>query len=104
MHPIVDVPPGPLELYIWGVIGSIGVELITVLAATVANEGKCPLMYRQPFYIALRTAVAFVAAGALPVGMHAANTWSALYLGASAPLVYDRLQRGGASSAPKRER
>ena len=86
--------PDTLTLYVSGVLGSLGVELAACLAATVKGGGKWPPIYKRPFYLVVRTVFALTAAGLLPVYLAASSGLSALYLGASAPLVWDRLARG----------
>ncbi len=80
--------------YAWGVIGSLGVEFVAAAKAAADKSGAIPDVYKSPFYVMTRVGVAFVAAGPLAVAFQAANAYSALYMGASAPLIFDRLQRG----------
>jgi hypothetical protein len=81
------------DIYCYGVVGSLGVELAAAVTAASANEGVLPLKYKRPVFLLLRFVFAFVA-GSVPLALDAANMWSAIYLGASAPLVFDRAARG----------
>ena len=84
----------PLNAYAAGVFGSVAVEIVAVAHASAKAGGRCPALYTKPFYIFVRVLVALIAAGGLAVYLHAANEIAAIYLGASAPLVFDRMQRG----------
>ncbi|MER9890029.1 hypothetical protein NKJ48_31080 [Mesorhizobium sp. M0114] len=80
-------------VYCFGVLGSIGVELAAALTAASANDGLIPPKYKKPMFVGLRLVFAFIA-GSVPYALDAQNAWSAIYLGASAPLVFDRAARG----------
>ncbi|MGF9562455.1 hypothetical protein [Neorhizobium sp. JUb45] len=84
---------GEVGPYWLGVMGSFCVEISAVAVATGKAEGKIPRRYRSVPYLLLRTAMAF-AAGTLPVMLEAVNAYNAFVLGASAPLVFDRMERG----------
>lgn len=84
----------PLVLYACGVFGSAAAELVAALNETVKLNGQCPPIYKKPFYVTVRVLVALVPAGGLPVLLAASNPWAAFYLGISAPLFLDRIQRG----------
>jgi hypothetical protein len=79
--------------YIWGLFGSIIVEVGAVVRATSNNDGRCPPPYNRSFYVCVR-AVFAILAGFLPVLLNAGNALTAFYLGASAPLVIDRAASG----------
>ena len=85
----VEIP----NIYWFGVIGSVAVELAAALQAAGANDGALPVKYHKPLFLILRAIFALVA-GTVPIALSAQNLWSALYLGASAPLVFDRAARG----------
>lgn len=88
------VLPAWAIIYIWGVAGSVGVELVAAAKAAADEHGAVPQVYKSLFYVGARISVALVAAGPLAVAFQAANPYSALYIGASAPIIFDRLQRG----------
>jgi len=90
----VDVP----NIYWFGVLGSAAVELAAALQAAGANDGALPAKYHKPLFLVLRALFALVA-GTVPIALSAQNLWSALYLGASAPLIFDRAARGLDSSS-----
>ena len=84
---------GEITPYWVGFIGSVTVEIGAALKDCSELNGRCPERYKQTAYLIFRTAMAF-ASGALPVVMDAPNALTAFYLGASAPLILDRLARG----------
>jgi hypothetical protein len=67
--------------------------MASALEATRKNGGKRPAIYGESFYLLLRLEVALGPAGGLPLLLDASNRLTAFYLGVSAPLVLDRLQR-----------
>ena len=75
--------------YWWGVLGSASVEILAAVRASAGNGGGCPPPYNSVFYICARTLLA-LCAGALPVALDSANVITAIYLGAGAPLVFDK--------------
>lgn len=88
------------ETYVYGVIGSIGVELAAALKGASDNDGSLPTKYHKPLFVTLHVIFAFIA-GTIPVAFGAANMWSAIYFGASAPLIFDRAARGLEPPTPK---
>jgi hypothetical protein len=88
------------ETYVYGVIGSIGVELAAALKGASDNDGSLPAKYHKPVFVILHALFALVA-GTVPVALGATNMWSAIYLGASAPLIFDRAARGLEPPPPK---
>jgi hypothetical protein len=87
--------------YMWGVFGSIIVEVGAVVRATSNNDGHCPPPYNRPFYVRVR-AVFAILAGFLPVALNASNALTAFYLGTSAPLVVERATSGIESQRTKK--
>jgi hypothetical protein len=75
------------------VFGSVAAELVAALNACSKNGGDTPPIYKRPFYLIIRAAVALIPAGGLPILLHAPNELTAFYLGLSAPLVLERMQR-----------
>jgi hypothetical protein len=76
-----------------GVIGSLAVETAGAVKDCAALDGLCPDRYKRPAYLLFRGLLA-LAAGTLPVFLEAPKPLTAFYLGASAPLLLDRLARG----------
>lgn len=85
----LDVP----NFYCWGVFGSLAVEVGAAMTAMASNDGDVPAKYRKKGFLFTRLVFAFMA-GAVPFALDAQNIWSAIWLGASAPLVFDRAARG----------
>jgi hypothetical protein len=85
----LDIP----NIYWCGVLGSAGVELAAALQAASANEGIFPPKYKKWTFLLFRGIFALIA-GVVPIALDAQNIWSAIYLGASAPLIFDRAARG----------
>lgn len=56
-------------------------------------DGHVPTRYKRPAYLAMRTVNPLVC-GTLPMIMDAATPLIAFYLGASAPVVIDKLAEG----------
>ncbi len=75
--------------YWWGVFGSASVEILAAVRASASNGGGCPPPYNSFFYICVRTLLA-LCAGTLPVALDSANIITAIYLGAGAPLIFDK--------------
>jgi len=92
--------PDTLTAFGVAALGSLALELATAVKLTTENHGTCPQIYKKPFYCVIRVGFALVCAGPLAVLFDAASSWSAFYLGISAPLVYDRLARGLQPEAP----
>jgi hypothetical protein len=84
-----DVP----TFYIWGVIGSVAVEVGAAVKAASSNGGTCPPPYNQFFYLSARVVLALLA-GFLPLALGAVTPVNAFWLGASAPLILDRAASG----------
>jgi len=74
-----------LHFYLTGVFGSVAAELVAALRETQKMNGKCPELYKRPFYVCVRILVAIGPAGGLPVLLSASNLQTAFYLGLSAP-------------------
>ena len=87
------VLPGSQGWYWWGVFGSVAVELSGVIAAASKQDGVLPARYSRPSFLVLRGLFA-LCAGVVPVALDAQNMWSAIWLGASAPVFFDRAARG----------
>ncbi|WP_425665711.1 hypothetical protein [Sinorhizobium fredii] len=84
---------GEVSIFWIGAFGSAAVEVGAAAKACADLDGSCPERYKKPFYLFTRVAMALIA-GAIPTVLEAANALTAFYMGASAPLILDRLQRG----------
>lgn len=84
---------GAVGPYWIGVIGSLAVEIGAAFKACSELDGHCPEKYKRFAYILFRVLLALIS-GTLPVVMDAQNALTAFYLGASAPLILDRLAKG----------
>lgn len=84
----------PWRLYFAGLFGNAAVEFTSMTKATLAHNGNCPELYRKPFYVAARATFAVVFAAPLPILLGAASILSAFYIGASAPVIFDKLASG----------
>lgn len=82
-----------LSPYWVGVIGSGVVEFFALARACAKLDGHTPKRYQKPVYLATRFGMPFVA-GTLPMIMDAGSPLIAFYLGASAPVIIDKLAEG----------
>lgn len=80
--------------YLCSVIGSLGVELSVAVFAAGAANGEFHPRYKRIPYIVFRLVFAIFFAGPLPLILGATTSAAAFYMGASAPLIYDKLARG----------
>jgi hypothetical protein len=90
----INIDQHSINMYLIGIFGNIAVEIAAALRQTLALDGRCPPLYKKPFYIFIRAAFAFFVAGPLPIILDASSWFSAAYIGASAPVVIDRLASG----------
>jgi hypothetical protein len=81
------------DLYLWGVVGSLAVEVGAAVKNAADSDGVFPPKYTRWQFLTIRCVFAFFA-GTVPLMLDATNTLTAFYLGASAPLVFDRAARG----------
>ncbi|KQP02674.1 hypothetical protein [Methylobacterium sp. Leaf93] len=84
----------PFKFYFVGVLGSLGAELAAALREAQSLGGRCPPLYKQPFYLVAKLIFALVIAGPLPFLVDASNSLTAFYMGLSAPLIIERLAKG----------
>ncbi|WP_235532778.1 hypothetical protein [Sphingomonas sp. Leaf412] len=66
------------------------------------TEGDLPSRYRKIPYLIVRMILAF-SSGAIAVALDAANPLTAFYLGASAPIVLDKLAQGALPTLPSKD-
>jgi hypothetical protein len=81
-----------LQTFLWGCFGSCAVE--TLLAYRLVISGPWPPRYRRLRFWVVRV-LAAVVAGLLAVAMGSHTPIGALYVGAAAPLILEKLLRGG---------
>lgn len=91
---MADLPLfGELSIFWVGALGSISIEMAAAAKSCAELEGQCPERYKRPFYLFTRVLMAAVA-GAVASVLDAQNGLTAFYMGASAPLILDRLGKG----------
>lgn len=91
----------PWRIYFSGLFGSAAVEFSSMMKATLAENGNCPDLYKKPFYVLARAILGIVFAAPLPVLLDANSMLTAIYMGASAPLIIDKLASGVLPEIPK---
>jgi hypothetical protein len=84
--------------YAVAVTSSIAVELSALVKETSSNGGNLPERYKKRAYPIFRTLFAFIVAGPLAVlivdELSKSAFLAALYVGGSAPLIFDRIASG----------
>lgn len=91
-HDLFGIPV-ILLVFLTGFFASAIVELSALLRDMAAGNWELPKRYRSVAFIVARVLFAFVA-GALVVILGAPTPLIALYMGASAPVLIDRLMSG----------
>jgi hypothetical protein len=86
---------GIVSLFWVGFLGSLFVEI-------AIDDGKVPTRYTRFGYLVVRILLA-LGGGTLAVVFEANNALTAFYLGASAPIVLDKLAQGALPSLPGKE-
>lgn len=81
------------KIYLWGVFGSIAIEIATIYQSVRQNDGVLQAPFTKPAYIIFRIMLALIA-GVIPVIANVSTALAAVYMGASAPLYFDRISRG----------
>jgi hypothetical protein len=84
---------GVSDNYLWGVFGSVAVEVAAAVKAAADNGGSCPPPYNKPFYLIMRAVLAALA-GFIPIALDANSAITAFYLGAGAPVFIDKARSG----------
>jgi hypothetical protein len=84
---------GELSPFYIGMLGSISVEIYSALNDCVAINGMCPERYKRFPYIVFRVLMAGIG-GTLATLLDAPSSLTAFYIGASAPLLLDRMAHG----------
>ncbi len=92
---IVDLGFWPtVTFYSIAVFASLAIELTALLRDVSANNGVIPDRYRTVAFPLIRLAFAFLAAGPLAIILGSASVAAAFYIGATAPLIFDRAAAG----------
>lgn len=79
--------------FFWhGLFGNISIEVYSALQYAINNDGHCPPLYKKRFYIVARVAFAGIS-GCLPSFLGASTIYSAIYIGACAPLIMERRKK-----------
>ena len=96
----LDLPYfGFVSLFWVGVLGSLVVEVGACARAAANADGDLPSRYKKPAYIVVRLLLA-LAGGTLAVVFDSPTALAAFYLGASAPIVLDKLAQGALPTIP----
>lgn len=80
-------------------LGSLVVEVGACCRAMANAEGDLPTRYGKPLYLFVRLLLA-LSGGTLAVVFDAPTALAAFYLGASAPIVLDKLAQGAIPTVP----
>ena len=83
----------PLETFLWGFMGSVAVELITILSFYYSRPLHLPSRYRKTGFWVARFVLALLA-GALAVGYDIHHRILAFNIGAATPLIITFMARG----------
>jgi ABC-type microcin C transport system permease subunit YejE len=82
-----------LEQFLWGVGGSVAVEIITLYQVYHSRNIRFPERYRRKGFWAIRLFLCLIAGG-LAVAYAIEKPILALNIGASAPLIFQALAQG----------
>ena len=82
------------HVYWWGVLGSLAVEIAAATKGASELKGYCPPQYKRPLFLLFKAAFAIICAGPLSIILGATGAFNAFYIGASAPLIMDRVAKG----------
>ena len=93
---------GIVSLFWVGFLGSLFVEIAVCVRVAAIDDGKVPVRYTRFGYLVMRILLA-LGGGTLAVVFDAHNALTAFYLGASAPIVLDKLAQGALPSLPGRD-
>lgn len=88
-----------MTLFWVGVIGSLVVEVGACARAASNGDGSLPNRYFKVGYLIIRLLLA-LAGGTLAVVFDSQTPLAAFYLGASAPIVLDKLAQGAIPTIP----
>lgn len=90
---------GQISLFWVGVLGSLVVEIGACCRAATNSNGDLPVRYKKFSYLFVRSLLA-LSGGTLAVVFDSASAMAAFYLGASTPIVLDKLAQGALPTIP----
>lgn len=80
------------EIFLWGLLGSLAIEVVAAYQAINANHGRLPVRYRRLPFLVVRIFLSLVAGG-LAVAYEIQNALLAMHVGAATPLILQRFAR-----------
>jgi hypothetical protein len=83
----------PLEVLLWGFLGSAAVELMNLLGFYTSRRGRLPIRYRKVGFWVTRFVLALVA-GAVAVAYEIDQRILAFNIGAATPLIITFMAKG----------
>jgi len=83
----------PLEIFLWGFLGSTAVELVQIAGFYNSQRGRLPARYRKAGFWITRSVLAIVA-GAVAVAYEIDQRILALNVGAATPLIISLMAKG----------
>jgi len=80
------------EIFFWGLVGSLAIEVVAAYQAINANHGRLPVRYKRVPFLVVRVFLSFVAGG-LAVAYGIQHALLAMHVGAATPLILQRFAR-----------
>src|SRR5713226_7891967 len=80
----------PIELFLWGCLGAVGIELFSAVRYLQEPPGRLPARYLNAAYWLSRLVLVLISGG-LSVMIGARSVIGAVYVGAAAPLLFATL-------------
>ncbi len=93
----------PREAFLWGFVGSIGIEVVVAYQAISTNQGRLPVRFKRIPYIVVRLLLGMMAGG-LAVAYQTQGPLLAVHVGAATPLILQTFARvipGGRILSPE---
>lgn len=88
-----------LETFLWGLVGSVAVEIVALLGYYYSDVDRLPRRYKKIGFWITRALLALLA-GALAVGYDIEQRILAFNIGAATPLIITFLARGFRPTGP----
>lgn len=82
----------PLSVFLWGMLGSISIEIVNAYNAINLNGGDLPPKYGKLPFVIVRILLSFMAGG-LAVAYNIQQPLLAINIGAATPLILQSLSR-----------
>jgi hypothetical protein len=79
--------------FAWGIVGSLGIEIVLLASVFDVAEPRWPAKYRHVGFVVVRLALV-VFSGLLAVAYNVQNPLLAVNVGAAAPALYRALAEG----------